>query len=80
MSIQSSSTDKWKAYREAVCRDSYRAIYMEIDREVSREVDQDSAEVTYRECPMKSTGWPPKRTSTDDCRIRMNLGVNSQYR
>jgi len=72
----SSPTDKSKAHVEAV----YRNTHQEIDQEAYREVDQDSTEVTYRERPMKSTGWSPNWTSKDDYRVKMNLRVNAEYR
>jgi hypothetical protein len=72
VSHQPSPTDKSKDHVEAVYRNTQR----QVDPEVYRDVDQDSTEVTYGEgIRMKSTGWSPKQTSTDDYRIKMNERV-----
>jgi hypothetical protein len=67
-----SPTDKLKTYREARYGGKYR--------EVCREVDQDSTEAVYRERNHEVAGLSPKRTSTDDYRIKLNLPVNAIYR
>jgi hypothetical protein len=72
----SSLPDKLQGYREAVYRDTFRENNRQVYQEVYREVDQDSTEVTYRERPMKSTGWSGKRTLKDDYRIQRNLQIN----
>jgi len=72
VSDQPSPTDRSKAHVEAVYRNTHR----EVDQEVYQEVDQDSTEVAYGgSIPLKSTRWSPKRTSTDDYRIRMILRI-----